>query len=141
MRFLGHHDRDRTPGGGPGGLQRLVRLGLARKGNRGGTPDTCKAGGTRACPVWNLIWRLSAAAVGRPIWFANSGARGRAETTVLTAHRQASGLSHRLLLILAPADPKTGHAFAAAHGRSELSRAAMGDAGYPDASTQVMIAD
>ena len=120
------------------GMQRLVRLGLARKDIE--LTPALQAGG-RVLPCMDSdLADLSAAVVGRPIWFANQVLEGELNT-VLTAHRQGLRLSHRLLLILAPADPKQAVVFAQRMEDQNFRVLRWGDAGYPDASTQVMIAD
>ena len=120
------------------GMQRLVRLGLARKDIE--LTPALQAGG-RVLPCMDSdLADLSAAVVGRPIWFANQVLEGELNT-VLTAHRQGLRLSHRLLLILAPADPKQADVFAQRMEDQNFRVLRWGDAGYPDASTQVMIAD
>jgi len=77
---------------------------------------------------------------GRPVWLAMAVTEAEREA-VLRAHAQAERRAHRLLLILVPADPDAGEAWAA-----ELT--AQGDAvrlrsvgEEPDPDTQIYIAD
>ncbi len=59
----------------------------------------------------------------------------------MTAHRQALRLSHRLLLILHPADPALTGKFIDRMADLDFRVIRWGEAGFPDTSTQVMIAD
>jgi 3-deoxy-D-manno-octulosonic-acid transferase len=120
------------------GFQRLVRLGVARDAIEM-TPALQPGGHALPCIESDLA-DLSAAMVGRPIWFANQVMEEELNT-ILTAHRQALRLSHRLLLILHPADPKQTDAFLARMVEKDFRVLRWGDAGYPDASTQIMLAD
>lgn len=81
---------------------------------------------------------LAAALGGRPAWFAANVAEAEI-TTVLSAHRQASKLSHRLLLILQPADQ--AHVPVALEIAAEQRQnVVFWDAGeFPDETTQVML--
>ncbi|MEH6520806.1 3-deoxy-D-manno-octulosonic acid transferase [Sulfitobacter sp.] len=83
---------------------------------------------------------LSAACVGRAIWFAN-GVHQEELQTVLAAHRQALRLSHRLLLILRPTGnlaPKN----AISQIRNDGFRCMSWDDGnFPDENTQVLISE
>ncbi len=120
------------------GFQRLVRLGVSRDSIE--VTTALQAGGQALpCRESDLI-DLSAALVGRPIWFANQILQEEL-ATVLTAHRQALRLSHRLLLILQPADPSLADSFAKTIAQLDFRVLRWGDTGYPDASTQVMLAD
>lgn len=76
----------------------------------------------------------------RPVWFASSCAP-EDEQAVLAAHARASQHAHRMLLILAPADPARGPALAArlaAEGWEVALRSAEQE---PEESVQVLIAD
>ncbi|QUJ78095.1 3-deoxy-D-manno-octulosonic acid transferase [Sulfitobacter albidus] len=80
---------------------------------------------------------LTAACVGRPVWFAN-GVEAEELGTVLAAHRRALRLSHRLLLVLRPAKALPA-ADAMAECRQQDFRACDWDNGeFPDESTQVL---
>lgn len=76
----------------------------------------------------------------RPVWFASSCAP-EDEQAVLAAHARASQHAHRMLLILAPADPARGPALAAklaAEGWEVALRSAEQE---PEEPVQVLIAD
>ena len=76
----------------------------------------------------------------RPVWFASSCAP-EDEQAVLAAHARASQHAHRMLLILAPADPARGPALAAklvADGWEVALRSAEQE---PEEPVQVLIAD
>ena len=59
----------------------------------------------------------------------------------ISAHRKAMRLSHRLLLILHPATPQDAGAAAALAAERDFSVLNWGNDGFPDESTQVLIAD
>jgi 3-deoxy-D-manno-octulosonic-acid transferase len=120
------------------GFQRLVRLGVARDSIE--MTPALQAGGQALPCIESDLADLSAALVGRPVWFANQILEEELGT-VLTAHRQALRLSHRLLLVLMPADPSLVHAFAKRLEDQDFRVLRWGDAGYPDSSTQVMLTD
>ncbi|MBC7139507.1 MAG: 3-deoxy-D-manno-octulosonic acid transferase [Defluviimonas sp.] len=76
----------------------------------------------------------------RPVWFASACAP-EDEQAVLAAHARASQHAHRMLLILAPADPARGPALAArlaAEGWEVALRSAEQE---PEEQVQVLIAD
>tara|TARA_R110002012_G_scaffold233652_2_gene406929 strand:- start:38222 stop:39451 length:1230 start_codon:yes stop_codon:yes gene_type:complete len=119
------------------GFHRLIRLGLDRKSVE--LTSALLAGG-QALPCHEPdLADLSCALVGRPIWFANQVLEGEL-STVLAAHRQSLRLSHRLLLILHPADAALANRFAARMSDQDFRVHKWGESGYPDASTQIMIA-
>ncbi len=120
------------------GYQRLVRLGISRDVIEM-TPALQPGGHALPCIESDLA-DLSAALVGRPIWFANQVLEEELGT-VLTAHRQALRLSHRLLLILHPANPDQTGAFATRMAEMDFRVFRWGDTGYPDSSTQILLAD
>jgi 3-deoxy-D-manno-octulosonic-acid transferase len=60
---------------------------------------------------------------------------------VLTAHRRATRVAHRLLLILSPANPEDGPALRDAIGKEEWTVALRSDGGEPDPDVQVFVAD
>lgn len=120
------------------GLDRLIRLGVTRE--RVEVTPALQAGG-QALPCRDSdLADLSATLVGRSIWFANQLMRDEL-STVLTAHRQALRLSHRLMLIVHPACPSDADDFARRATELDFRVFRWGDQGYPDASTQIMIAD
>lgn len=120
------------------GYQRLVRLGMPRDDVE--ITPALQAGGHALPCIESDLADLSAALVGRPIWFANR-VLDRELNTVLAAHRHGLRLSHRLMLILRPADLAQSDAFALRMTDQNFRVLRWGDAGYPDASTQIMIAD
>lgn len=93
-------------------------------------------------PPCNLRERdmLGALLQARPVWFA-VGIPEAEEAAVLAAHRAASRTAHRLLLILAPADPARGPGLAAKFAMAGLSVALRSVDGEPDRATEVMVAD
>lgn len=76
---------------------------------------------------------------GRPIWLA---ARLRVEETsdILQAHRQASRLAHRMLLILCPADAKAAQGIARLLSREQMRVCNWENGEMPDENTQVLLA-
>lgn len=113
----------------------------------GATPDIVEAAGrmeeeTAALPyVESDRAALARALATRPIWLAACVPEAE-EATVITAHREALRLSHRLLLILVPQDPSRAELLAARlekdEGWSVTLRSAETD---PDAETEVYIPD
>jgi 3-deoxy-D-manno-octulosonic-acid transferase len=76
----------------------------------------------------------------RPVWLAVAVPPGE-ESAVVSAHRSAARMAHRLLLILVPADPARGPALAemlTAVGFAVTLRSVEGE---PDAATEIFIAD
>lgn len=83
---------------------------------------------------------LRHALAGRPVWFAYSLPGTEAEAT-LAAHAQALRRAHRLLLILAPRDPREGAALAEqAHAMGFSCSRRMSDDDIKE-TTQIYIAD
>lgn len=120
------------------GMQRLMQLGLQR--NRIEVTSPLVAGGHALPCADSDLTDLSTALGGRPVWFATQ-LLSKEIPTVLTAHRQAMRLSHRLLLILQPADPTQGpDAVAAAQARGFVT-ISWSDGTFPDDTTQVMVTD
>jgi 3-deoxy-D-manno-octulosonic-acid transferase len=83
---------------------------------------------------------LAAALKARPIWLA-AAVPVSEEAAFIAAHRAARRLAHRLLLILAPADPARGAALAAELEAQGFLVAARSGAGEPDAGTDIFLAD
>lgn len=117
--------------------RRLRRLGLESSRVHDATPflDTeapldCSDG---------LHEEIASLLAGRPIWLA---ARVRPDEArdVLMAHRQASRLAHRLLLILAPADPADADRIAAMLRRDQMRVCDWENGDMPDENTQVLLA-
>jgi 3-deoxy-D-manno-octulosonic-acid transferase len=93
-------------------------------------------------PGCNLHERDAMAAIlkGRPVWLA-VGVPEAEEGAVITAHRNAARLAHRLMLILVPADPARGPALAAALATFGFAVALRSVEGEPDAATEILVAD
>ncbi|KEJ97268.1 3-deoxy-D-manno-octulosonic-acid transferase [Pseudosulfitobacter pseudonitzschiae] len=83
---------------------------------------------------------LSQALSGRPVWFA-SGVTAAEVSAVLTAHRRAQRLSHRLLLILNPRDAAADAFAANLCVLDALRMVRWSDGTYPDDNTAVLLAD
>lgn len=83
---------------------------------------------------------LAAATGGRPVWFAAS-VLPKEVSTVLSAHGKALLLSHRLLLILQPANPNEATNIKDSAQQRNMNVINWADGEYPDDLTQVMIAD
>lgn len=117
-------------------VARFTQLGLAREDIVLSSPLQA---GSRALPCNETDeTELATACVGRPLWFANA-VEAAEMPTVLAAHRQALRLSHRLMLVLRPADGLSG-AQALAQCTAQDFRTVDWDSGqFPDESTQVLI--
>jgi len=83
---------------------------------------------------------LAATLGGRPAWFACDLMLDEIGA-VLDAQRQANGLSHRLLLVIAPAGGQNPSAFAAAAEARGYTVARRSEGGTPAEEVQVFIAD
>lgn len=120
------------------GLRRLGNLGMTR--DRITVTSPLLAGGqVLPCADSDLV-DMSAAIGGRPVWFATQ-VQPAEVPVVLSAHRKAVRLSHRLLLILNTAIDGDGDA--AVHQAAERGFDVRHWAGvnYPDDTTQVLVAD
>jgi len=122
----------------PAAARRLVQMGLPRGDVE--VTSTLQAGG-QALPCLDTdLTELSAACVGRPIWFANGVQRDEMKT-ILSAHRQALRLSHRLLLVLRP-DCSLDRDETCAQIRAQNLRVLHWDDGqFPDETTQVLVSE
>lgn len=81
---------------------------------------------------------LAAACAGRPIWLA-AHLRAAEAGDILSAHKRAVRLAHRLLLVLVPENAKEASGISAAAAASGL-RLCRWDAGeLPDDNTQVLV--
>lgn len=120
------------------GFQRLTRLGIDRDAIEVTYP--LQAGGQALGCIASDLADLSTALVGRPIWFANHIQQDELET-VLAAHRQALLLSHRLLLILRPADARLAPTWSARLATLNFRAISWDDGTYPDDATQVMLSE
>jgi len=122
----------------PTALRRLVQLGLPR--TKGEATSPLLAGGQALRCADSDLADMSACLVGRPVWYATQ-ILPEEIPVVLTAHRQALRLSHRLLLILHTHDyPTADIAYERARARG-FTTMRWGDDPYPDETTQVMVAD
>ena len=83
---------------------------------------------------------MAALLAARPVWLAAGTVEGE-ETLVATAHRAATRLSHRLLLIIAPKDITRGDTIAQALLDDGWIVAQRSSGQYPDEHVQIFIAD
>ncbi|APE44872.1 3-deoxy-D-manno-octulosonic acid transferase [Sulfitobacter alexandrii] len=120
------------------GLQRLLTLGLPRRKVEVTSPLV--AGGQALPCVESDLTDLSAVIAGRPIWFA-AQLQAKEFPTILSAHRQAVRLSHRLLLVLQPADPAKGAEAVELSQSRGFATANWSDGTFPDETTQVLITE
>lgn len=120
------------------GYQRLIKIGVARNDVEVTSP--LQAGGNALPCDEDDLADLSAALVGRPIWFAAQVQQDELDR-VMAAHRQALRLSHRLLLILNPAPVVPVATCEAMAAERDLRILHWGQGTYPDDSVQMMIAD
>jgi 3-deoxy-D-manno-octulosonic-acid transferase len=118
-------------------MRRLTQLGLKREDIEVTSP--LLAGGQALLCVDSDLADLSAALGGRPVWFA-AHVLPQEAPVVLAAHRKASRLSHRLLLILNPADASAVDEIAGQASADGLTVILWDDGVYPDDTTQVMVA-
>ena len=119
------------------GKRRLVQLG--RAGSEIEITSPLVAGGQAlTCPDSDVS-DLTAALGGRPVWFAVT-VHVDEIATILEAHRQAIRYSHRLLLILMPADPEDSMRAIAAAEEGKFILSNWDESGYPDDNTQILVA-
>lgn len=121
---------------GPEASRRLRRIGIERARVYDATPflDT---EAPLECPD-SLHEDIARSLTGRPIWLA---ARLRVEEAhdVLHAHRLASRLAHRLILIIAPVDAQAAQGISRLLAKAQM-RVCDWDAGEtPDENTQVLM--
>jgi 3-deoxy-D-manno-octulosonic-acid transferase len=83
---------------------------------------------------------LGAVLQARPVWFAAAVPEPE-EAAVIAAHAAAARLAHRLLLILAPADPARGPALAERLAEAGLAVARRSAEGEPEPGSEVFLAD
>jgi 3-deoxy-D-manno-octulosonic-acid transferase len=122
----------------PAAARRLMQLGLGKDDVE--ITTALQAGGQALpCNETDLA-DLAAACVGRAVWFAN-GVHMEELQTVLAAHRQALRLSHRLLLVLHPADNLTPQDAFEQSRLQEFRVLGWDDGNYPDETTQVLITE
>lgn len=93
-------------------------------------------------PPCNLRERDTLAEVlqARPVWLAAAVPEDE-EAAVLATFRAAARIAHRLMLILAPADPERGPRLAAKFAMAGLSVALRSADGEPTRATEVFVAD
>jgi 3-deoxy-D-manno-octulosonic-acid transferase len=82
---------------------------------------------------------MTAILAGRPVWLASCIHLDEADA-VLRAHRRASRLAHRLLLVIVPQNPNDEPAIAAATQDTGLRLARWEHGEMPDENTQVLLA-
>ncbi len=117
-------------------LRRLEALGL-NTGRINVTPPLQAGGQALACEDSDLS-DLSQTLGGRPVWLASNVQENEIEP-VLTAHRQAIRLSHRLLLILNPAEEGLSKGFQGASEKAGFSVSDWTVGEDPDDTTQVLL--
>lgn len=83
---------------------------------------------------------LSALLTARPVWLAAEPGEDEIDK-VITAHQRAARRSHRLLLILVPADPDSGEALAERLERRGWITALRSTGEEPDRDIQIYVAD
>lgn len=118
--------------------RRLRRLGL-EAGRIETTAPLMDTDMPLPCPD-GLQEEISTLLAGRPAWLA-ARLRGLEARDVLSAHRQAVRLNHRLLLVIVPASEEDAQRIARACSASQL-RVCNWDAGEtPDENTQVLLTE
>lgn len=83
---------------------------------------------------------LAAELAGRPVWLAAMVHREEL-ATVLEAHRRASRLAHRLLLVLVPDDPEDAGDFAELMGQQGWRYLRWSEGDTPREDSQILLAD
>lgn len=120
-----------------------ARQGFARQ-LRGATTIVCSGALARFPPAPSCnhveLTALRHALAARPVWFAYSLPRSEAGAA-LAAHAQALRRAHRLLLILAPRDPREGEALAQQAEEMGFSCARRMTDDEINETTQIYIAD
>lgn len=120
------------------GRRRLIQLGLSETDVE--QTSALLAGG-QALPCRDTdLADLSAAMGGRPAWFAAQVAP-REIPIVLSAHKRASRLSHRLLLILQPSAPVHAETAAQLASDENFHVIRWEEGQLPDEGAQVLITD
>lgn len=119
-------------------LRRLRRSGLGEDRLRRGGPLSETAPPLDYVPDQHE--EMAEVLSGRPVWIA---ARARADETpdILSAHRRALRLAHRLLLILVPADAAEGRQITEIARKSDLRLACWEAGDIPDENTQVLLTE
>mgnify|MGYP000085228063 CR=1 FL=1 len=122
----------------PAAARRLMQLGLAKDDIV--VTSALQAGGQALECNESDLSDLSAACVGRAIWFAN-GVHKEELQTVLAAHRQALRLSHRLLLIIRPAGNLLPQDAMDEISKQNFRLLNWDDGNFPDETTQVLLSE
>lgn len=122
----------------PAAQKRLTQLGVARTRIEMTAP--LQAGGQALPCADSDLLDLSQTLGARPVWFA-AGLQPEEVDTILHAHRAASRLSHRLLLILSPAEAAQAPACVAAAQAANFDTLHWEESDGPDETTQVMVAE
>jgi 3-deoxy-D-manno-octulosonic-acid transferase len=117
--------------------RRLRRIGLDRKRIHDATPFLDTEAPLDCAD--SLHEDIATSLAGRPVWLA---ARLRAEEAhdVLQAHRQASRLAHRLVLVIAPADAAAAKTIYQILAGAQMRICDWENGETPDENTQVIIA-
>ena len=118
------------------GQRRLTQMGVLPSKVQHLSP--LLAGGQALPCIDSDLTDLSSAMGGRPTWFA-AHLLPNEMPIVLTAHKQALRLSHRLLLLVQPASPGAADGLAALATDQHLACVRWDEGQYPDETTQVMI--
>ncbi|APZ55103.1 3-deoxy-D-manno-octulosonic acid transferase [Salipiger abyssi] len=117
-------------------LRRLRRLGLSDSRLRSAGPLSETAPPLDCPPA--LHEELAQALSGRPVWLA-AKIRADEASDILRAHRRATRLAHRLLLVLVPATAEDGVAIAGTASASDLRIASWESGDMPDENCQVLL--
>lgn len=119
------------------GARMLRRLGVA--GDRIAAPGPLSDAAPPLDCSDALHGEVAETLTGRPVWLA---AHLRADETsdILRAHRQATRLAHRLLLIIAPATAQDGRAITAMIEASGLRWLDWDSGDFPEEATQILLA-
>ncbi|MFC6636382.1 3-deoxy-D-manno-octulosonic acid transferase [Sulfitobacter sp. JBTF-M27] len=120
------------------GQRRLVQLGLLSDEVEQTSP-LLAGGQALGCSDTDLT-ELSAAMGGRPAWFA-AQLLPKEIPIILSAHKRASRLSHRLLLILQPSAPGQAQTAVDQATEQNLNVIRWEEGQFPDETTQVMVTD
>lgn len=118
--------------------KRLIQLGVPRDKVR--LTASLQAGGQALPCADSDLSDLSETLGTRPVWFA-ARLQEKELDTVLRAHRAASRLSHRLLLIVTPADAALASTFTQKAVEAGFEAIHWEESTGPDETTQVMVAE
>lgn len=121
-----------------GGLQRLISLGLPSE-KLALTPALQAGGQALTCKDSELA-ELSGMLGGRPVWLATAIQEDEV-MTVLSAHRHALRYSHRLLLVLHPAERDLAIRIKTKAADEGFRLCIWYEGGVPDDNTQILLTD